>query len=346
MESVLKSIAKSANLDRVLFTPALKKIYFDMAVASGGATQFKHAESARKGLSFAADKADDKKSVLLFCTAHELMSCYDLLVETAAQMLPVVVLGLRSGLPEKGEEIWSYLHLRETGWIQFLTHTLQETYDHLALAYHMNITKKTRLPILILQSSLKHKSLGEVAPREDLDMGNPLTGLQTSRADKKMSFEEAMAKMKHKEEKPSLRKSYESIVPTLREMYGVLGYTTPEQGLPYAGEIPAGNAAILSLIPPTSPDDADRVIRPLCYRPFANQGLIDALKSKKKIAVVEPAPAPGSIPTFHAEISAQLGADFTGSIQSIAFPTTVTSLDSDDLAEIEKGIELNDLYKK
>jgi hypothetical protein len=336
VESVLKSITKSANLDRVLFSPALKKIYFDMAVASGGATQFKHAENARKGLSFAADKADDKKSVLLFCAAHELMNCYDLLIEIAAQMSPVVVLALRSGLPEKGEEIWSYMHLRETGWIQFLTHTLQETYDHLALAYHMNIVKKTRLPILILQSSLKHHSLGEVVPREDLDMGNPLTGLQSSRADKKMSFEEAMAKMKHKEEKPSLRKSYESIVPTLREMYTVLGYSLPEQGLPYAGEIPASDAAILSLIPPASPDDAHRVIRPFCYRPFANQSLIVALKDKKKIAVVEPQPAPGSLPTFHAEICAQFGSDFKGVVQSVTFPTTVTSLDSDDFAEIEK----------
>ena len=211
MESILKSIAKSANLDRVLFTPALKKIYFDMAVASGGATQFKHAENIRKGLSFAADKADDKKSVLLFCSAHELMNSYDQMVQIAHDMLPVVVLALRSGAPEHGEDFWSFLHLRDTGWIQFLTHTRQETYDHLALAYHMNTTRKTRVPILILHSCLKHSSLGEFTTREELDMGNPMTGLQTSRADKKMSFEEALAKMKHKEEKPSLRKSYGSI---------------------------------------------------------------------------------------------------------------------------------------
>lgn len=339
MESVLKSIAKSANLDRVLFSPALKKIYFDMAVASGGATQFKHAESGRKGLSFAADKADDKKSVLLFCAAHELMHCYDQMIEIAAQMLPVVVLALRSGLPEKGDEVWSYLHLRETGWIQFLTHTLQETYDHLALAYHMNETRKTRLPLLILHSSMKHKSLGEVTFRDDLDMGNPMTGLQTSRMEKKTSFEEVMAKMKHKEEKPSLRKSYESIVPVLREMYQTLGYALPGKGLPYAGEAPNGDFVILSLIPPNSPDDADRICRPLVYRPFANDSLIDALKSKKRIAVVEPQPAPGSVSTFHAEICAQLGTSFPGTVRSVIFPAGITSLDSEELGEIERGRE-------
>lgn len=339
MESVLKSIAKSANLDRVLFTPALKKIYFDMAVASGGATQFKHAEGVRKGLSFAADKADDKKSVLLFCAAYELLHGYDQMIEIASKMLPVVVLALRSGIPETGEEIWSYLNLRDTGWIQFHTHTLQETYDHLALAYHMNTTRKTRLPILILHSSLRHKSLGELVPREDLDMGNPMTGLLTSRAEKKMSFEEAFAKMKHKEEKPTLRKTVGNIVPVLRDMYQTLGYTLPADGLPGAGCISKGDSAIVSLIPPDSPADADRVFRPLCYRPFTSGDWIQSLREKKKIAVVEPQPAPGSTPAFHAELTAQFGAEFHGTVQSIVFPPSITSLEAGDLERIEKSMK-------
>lgn len=66
MHQVLTAIAKQANLERVLFTPSLKKLYFDMAVGSGGATQFKHAESIRAALNYSAEKSADKKRALVF----------------------------------------------------------------------------------------------------------------------------------------------------------------------------------------------------------------------------------------------------------------------------------------
>ncbi|MGC9326006.1 MAG: hypothetical protein ACP5I1_00080 [Candidatus Hinthialibacter sp.] len=339
MESVLKSIATSAYLDRVLFSPALKKLYFDMAVASGGVTQFKHVDGSRKGLSFAADKADDKKSILLFCAAHELMYGYDLLIQIAAQMLPVVVLALRSGTPDYGADIWTPLHLRDVGWLQFYTHTLQEAYDHLALAYHMNAAEGIRMPVVVLHSSLSHGCLGRFTPREDLDMGNPLTGLATTRFGKKMSLEEAIAKMKRKSEKATLRKTYENIASHLRDLYATLGYETPEKGLPTAGRIPDGDKAIISLIPAHSPEDADRICRPLCYRPFAQDSLIDKLKNKKVVAVVEPRPAPGSTPVFRAEIGALLGEDFQGRILSHVFPPTVITLRGSDLDAVEEAMK-------
>ncbi len=338
MESVLKSIAKSSNLERVLFSPALKKLYFNMAIAAGGATQFKHVDSARNGLSFAADKADDKKSTLLFCSAHELMSGYDLMIQIAAQMLPVVVLGLRSGIPDTGEENWSYLHLRETGWIQFHTHTLQETYDHLAMAYHAFAVQKMRLPILILHSSLNHDCLGEFTPRDDLDMGNPLTGLQSSRVGKTMSFEEAFAKMKHKSEKETLRGKYMPLVGNLRELYKELDYKLPEEGFPFKGAITDKESAIISMIPTESPSDADRICRMLCYRPFSVSSMANSLKNKRKIVVVEPQPSPGSVPVFHAEIMAQLGSEYNGEIISVAYPPHVASLTTDQLDELERKL--------
>ena len=336
MESVLKSIATSSNLERVLFSPSLKKLYFNMAIAAGGATQFKHVDSVRKGLSFAADKAEDKKRTLLFCSADELMGGYDLMIEIASKMLPVVVLGLRSGMPDTGEENWSYLHLRETGWIQFHTHTLQETYDHLAMAYHACAVQKMRIPIMILHSSLNHDCLGEYTPREDLDMGNPLTGLQSSRVGKTMSFEEAFAKMKHKSEKDTLSGIYKPLIGNLRDLYKEIDYQLPEDGLPLKGAIFENDTAIISLIPAKSPDDENRICRMLCYRPFSAGSMTESLKNKKKIVVVEPQPSPGSVPVFHAEIMAQLGTEYNGEIISATYPPHVTSLTTNQLDELER----------
>ncbi|RJP31747.1 MAG: hypothetical protein C4527_07140, partial [Candidatus Omnitrophota bacterium] len=184
MENVLKTITRQANLDRILFTPALKKLYFNMAVASGGLTQFKHTENSRNGLKFAADKADDNKHTLLFCAAHELIEGYAQIFEIAQKMLPVIVMAVREETPQEVDQNWSYMQLGEIGWLVFYTHTLQEIYDHLVLAYILFEVRKIPVPIMLLQSTTNIAASDSFTPIENLNLGHTLAGLQSSRAGK------------------------------------------------------------------------------------------------------------------------------------------------------------------
>jgi hypothetical protein len=334
MESVLKTIAKQANLDRILFTPALKKMYFGMAVASGGATQFKHADSIRKGISFCADKADDKKHILLFCAVHELIHGYDLMIKYASEMLPIVVLATKSGAPETGSDNWSYMQLNHTGWIQFHTHTLQEVYDHLAMAYHLFEAHKVRIPILILQSSLSHNTLGSFEPHKDIDLGNPLTGLQTTRTSKKEDpFAAAFASMKKKKEPPTLSDSCVKVIPLIKQAYETFGYEVPGEGFPIGGSF-QDEPAILSMLPVDDEADQDRVTRLLCYRPWAIDSLKESLLKKNRVVVVEPSLTPGSTLPFYSEVCSVLS-DTKVKVDSVTFPASKTVLTGEDIREIE-----------
>lgn len=337
MENILKSIAKQANLDRVLFTPALKKIYFDMAVASGGATQFKHADSIRNGLSFIEKKAQESKHALLFCAAHELIHGLDILHKMATQLTPAVILAMRSGVPDELAETWNIHQVSGTGCLQFHTHTRQEAYDHLALAYYLFAEKKLKLPVLILHSRLQHDSMGNYKPHEGLNLGNPMTGFGGSRTGKKMSFEDALASMKKKKESVTLTSLYSKLIPILQEAYTTVGYEVPSSGLPYKGDLEEGNKAILSQIPAHDETQHNTISRLLCYRPFSLEALIPRLQKKKSIAVVEPQPSPGvTFPPFYGEICAALSNSFKGNILSITLPANVTTLTSSMIGKIEK----------
>ncbi len=339
METVLKHIAKQASLERVLFTPAMKKIYFSMAIGSGGLTQFKHAESIRKGLSYCADKADDKKRALLFCALSELVEGIGPMVKYAGDMLPMVVLANRAGIPESQQDRGSFLQFGSTGWIQFHTHTLQETYDHLALAYHLFEEHKIKLPVLVLFSGLHHECLGTYDLHKDLTMGNPLTGLQSERAGReKGGFEAAILSLKKKEQvKPSMQSCYDKLSEAMRSCYKDIGYTLPDEGMPYHGTVCDGDTAIVSMIPPHSGDRSD-IIRPYCYRPFSLQGLVSQLAQKKAIAIVEPKAVPGALPVFLGEFRAALGSQFTGTLLSFILPSTQTTLNDAQIQKIDSTL--------
>jgi hypothetical protein len=305
MENVLKTITRQANLDRILFTPALKKLYFNMAVASGGLTQFKHTENSRNGLKFAADKADDNKHTLLFCAAHELIEGYAQIFEIAQKMLPVIVMAVREETPQEVDQNWSYMQLGEIGWLVFYTHTLQEIYDHLVLAYILFEVRKIPVPIMLLQSTTNIAASDSFTPIENLNLGHTLAGLQSSRAGKeKFDFASAIKAAAEKKEKPTLRAMFEKVHPALREEYANLGYTVPEEGLPFKIDADNGDLAIVSVIPPDASLEMKECayVRPYCYRPCDLKGILSTIADKKRIAVVEPMPAPGiTIPTFYAE---------------------------------------------
>lgn len=337
METVLKEIAKQANLDRVLFTPSMKKIYFDMAVAAGGAMMFKHADSVRNGLAYAVDKADDKKHALLFCAAHELVHAYDLLGQISHKLVPVVVLALRDGLPEEQRDHGSFLRTRDCGWIQFLTHTNQEVYDHLALAYHAIAEKELKVPMLILHSTLTAGQKKEIVFRTDLNLGNPLTGLQSARAGKKVDFAAALAAVqsKGKKEKPTLSSHYAHLLPLLRELYHTLEYDVPEEGFPFHGGFGEGDTAIVSVIPPEEYEDDPNVCRPYCLRPGNYEAIAAGVQKKKKVVIVEPTPAVGTvIPPFYGEMLGALGQNFKGQVISVTVPETEAVLSRKKVEEI------------
>lgn len=330
METVLQTIAKQANLDRILFTPALKKIYFDMAVGSGGATQFKHADTIRNGLNFAADKAGDKKHVLLFCAVHELVHSYDMMLKLAHELTPVVILAVNEPAPDSMRNSGSFPAYGNTGWLQFQTHTLQELYDHLALAYHLIHDQKEHPPFLLFHSRVDHEDQGDLSLREDIDMGNPLTGLQTSKKTDDDPFAAALAAVENKtKEKPTLRGLLTKAADNIRKTYSEFGYTLPDAGFPFIGEITKNPWAVITCLPPAeTPDD---YIRMLCRRPFAPEGLTNFLQKKKMIAVVEPQAAPGcSVPPYFAEIMASLSPILQAEFISIqAAPHCAILSDSD-----------------
>lgn len=338
METVLQTIAKQANLDRILFTPALKKLYFDMAVSSGGATQFKHADTIRNGLSFAADKASDHKHVLLFCAVHELVHGYDLLLKTAAQLTPVVILAVNEYPPESMRDAGGFLSYSRCGWLQFQTHTLQELYDHLALAYHLIHDKKEHPPFLIIHSAVDHDDAGEFTLREDYDMGNPLTGLQTSKKSAEDPFAAALAAVENKsKEKPTLRGLLDKAADAVREAYTELGYPAPQDGFPLVGNITKSAAVVVTCLPAAqNPDD---YIRQLCLRPFTPAGLAGELEQKKTIAVVEPQAAPGTTPPYFAEIAASLGAQLKAQFISIQAPPDCAILSGSHQSKIDGIID-------
>ncbi len=340
MENVLKFITKQAYLDRVLFSPGMKKIYFDMAVASGGVMQFKHTDSVRHGLSFVADKADDKKRALLFCSIYELYEGYDLMINMAREMLPAVVLATREGTPEDIGQNWTSTQLGNIGWIQFYTHTLQELYDHLALAYLMYEQHKVRLPVLILQSCLVSGEQYKYTPREDLYLGNPLMGLQTSRVDRKKDFSDAFASLGKKKEVQTLRGNFEDIILTIKEMYGILEYPAAENGLPHSIQKTDSDFAIVSLFPTEENADLKNLtfVRPYCYRPSSLASIKEILANKSKIAVVEPLPSPGVvIPPLYSEISLALNSEFAGKTIPVCLPPGTGTLKQPAIDEI-KGI--------
>lgn len=334
MERVLQAIAKQANLDRILFTPSLKKLYFDLAVGSGGGGPFKHAESVRSGLSFAADKAGDRKHVLLFCAAHELVHGYDLLHKLAAELKPVVCLAIHQPAPESMKDTASFLQFGRCGWLQFLTHTQQELYDHLAMAYHMVHAETVHPPALIFHSAIHHEGMGDLALRDDVDMGNPLTGLQTSKkSGDEDPFAAALAAVKNKQkEKPTLRGQFETSEAHIRETYAEFGYVC-DDGLPFVGECDDGPNAAVTCVPPET--QKTNFVRPLCFRPFDCGSLAGKLTGKKRIAVIEPQAGPGeSCAAFYGEVSAALSGLTDAQLVSVEVSGAVDMLDEKKIGAI------------
>ena len=349
MQDLLVAIAKQAGLDRVLFTPAVKQLYFEMAVASGGVTQFKHAETTRKGLSYAADKADDKKRALLFCGYQELFTAYDQFIRIANDLIPIVILVIRDEIRGASKPNLSPLFLRDSGWVQFWTHTYQETYDHLALGYLLHETKKISLPVMVLQSEVNGGGCQEFHVNEKLNLGNPMKGLESSRAGKtKMTFEEAFARMKKKEEPPTLPRSYRELVSALPELYRQCGYEASEDSLPVVGKIQDANWGILSLFPAPAAIERDGYesdgkrtifVRPLCYRPLALAETINRLAQLDALAVVEPAVTPGvAASPFYGEIAALFPSSSTTRLRSVTIPTAKVLLDDKDIARIAEEL--------
>ncbi|MFH1738669.1 MAG: hypothetical protein ABIH23_06650 [bacterium] len=351
MQDLLVAIAKQAGLDRVLFTPAVKQLYFEMAVASGGVTQFKHAETTRKGLSYAADKADDKKRALLFCGYQELCSAYDQFIQIANDLLPLVILVIRDEIRGESQPNVSPLFLRDTGWIQFWTHTYQEAYDHLALGYLLHEEKKIRLPVMVVQSEMSGGGSREFSVNEELNLGNPMKGLESSRAGKtKMTFEEAFARMEKKKEPPTLPRSYEQLIPALPELYKQCGYEASESSFPVVGKIGKAKVGILSLLP--GPADIERdgykdggtkcaFLRPLCYRPLVLNDVIKELAKLDALAVVEPATTPGiPKPPFCGEVAALLPSSASTRLRSVTIPTAKAVLDEKDIARISDELRV------
>ena len=345
MQDVLSTIAKQAGLDRVLFTPAVKQLYFDMAVAGGGGMQFKHADTVRNGLSYVADKADDKKRALLFCSFQELFTAYDHFIRIANDLVPVVVLVLREEIRAKSKPNLSPLFLRDTGWIQFWTHTYQEAYDHLAMGYCLNQEKEIRVPVMVLQSEMEGGGRKEYTRRENLDLGSPLKGLESSRAgNPKMSFEHAFAQMKRKKEPPSMPSSYRQLASALPDLYERLGYKASADSLPVVGRVEDADVAILSLLPApadieTSGYEGDGLkcafLRPLCYRPLALADTIKQLGQLKALAVVEPAATPGVwTPPFYSEVAALLCSTSATRVYSVTLPTKQVMLSESEIMDI------------
>jgi len=349
MQDLLTAIAKQAGLDRVLFTPAVKQLYFEMAVASGGVTQFKHADSTRNGLSYAADKADDKKRALLFCAYQELFTAYDQFIQMSRDMVPVVILVLRDELGRQSLPNVSPLFLRDTAWIQFWTHTYQEAYDHLCLGYLLHEERKIRLPVMVMQSCMDGGGERTFRVREELNLGSPLKGLESARAGQlKMTFEEAFARMERKKEPPSLPGSYRQLIAALPDLYKQCGYEAKEDSLPVAGKVNKANRAIVSLLP--APADIERdgydssggrcaFVRPLCYRPLAIRDIINQVAELEALAVVEPEVSPGVLqPPFLGEIAAMIPAGSKVHLRAFTIPTEKTVLTEDDIARIADSI--------
>ncbi|MBI1390731.1 MAG: hypothetical protein GC154_20055 [bacterium] len=338
MQTVLKTIAKQANLDRILFTPALKQIYFDLAVGSGGGGQFKHTESIRHGLTYAAEKAADKKNALLFCAAHELIHAADLMQRTAIDLKPVVILALRGLEPDWAREAGSFLQFGQSGWMQFFTHTNQEAYDHLALAYHLIADKESLLPAVVFHSALKHADSGEITPHENINLGSPLSGLGVSAKKKDDPFAAALAAVKNKtKEKPTLRGGFAALLPALRAAYETLGRALPPEGTPIAGDAGGEEWAAVTCSPVEG--NPAGVLRMLCHRPFDALGIEAALRGKKTIAVIEPAAAPGvTVPPYYAEIASSLAPRLGARFLSIVTPHHESVIGADRFGEIQRAI--------
>ena len=348
MQNVLTAIAKQAGLDRVLFTPAVKQLYFEMAVASGGVTQFKHADTTRNGLSYAADKADDKKRALLLCSYQELFVAYDHFIRIANDLLPVVILVIREEIRGQSKPNLSPLFLRDTGWVQFWSHTYQEAYDHIALGYLLH-EEKIRLPVMVMQSAVDGGGRREFRTRDELNLGSPLKGLETSRVEKKMTFEEAFARMKQKKEPPSLPGSYQQLASALPELYAQLEYKATADSLPVIGRFQDAEAGILSLLPAPAEIERDgyegdgtkcAFVRPLCYRPLSLAETVERLARLDAAAIVEPVTTPGvPQPPFFGEIVAMMPSSSSTRLLSVTIPTAKATLDKADVIDIVRRLK-------
>ncbi len=341
MENVLKAITRQANLERILFTPAMKKLYFDMAVGSGGLTQFKHTDSTTGGLKFVADKADDNKHTLLFCGAHELIQGYDQLFDIAQRMLPVIVLAVREETPEEWDQNWSYMQLGEIGWLVFFTHTTQEIYDHLVLAYSLFELHKIKIPVMILQSTTTPSYPGSFQPKENINLGHTLAGLQTSRVgrDKFDDLASAFKAAQEKNIKQTLRAMFDKVVENIREEYDKLNYAIPEEGLPFKTHCKEGNRAIVSILPPSDGVEIKdcTFLRPYCFRPSVQRGMHPLLADKERIAMVEPLPSPGIVtPTFFAEMSHLNRSDLADKMMPFVVPPPSGILSQQQVDDIMK----------
>lgn len=339
MQTVLNTIAKQANLERILFSPGLKKMYFELAVGAGGAATFKHADSIRNGLTTVIKDLDREKKSLLFCHTHELIPAYDMMLHAAVDMNPIAILSVRGGSPPAGM-FWSDLDLLHTGWVIFHTHTLQELYDHTAIAYHVYAEKKFSLPILIVHSALQRQSSGGWSAKEGINLGAP-TGDFAAKKTGPKSFAEAFAAMEKKKAPPSLHSEMYKVVPALRETYQEFGYTLPEFGLPYKGSFSENGCAMISQFPADDESALDKAdfdfIRPLCIRPFAHDSLIQQLKQKKSIIMIEQQPMPGTLaPPYYAEWKSVLLPEYTGEIRSHTVSAGTTLLSHSDLESIPK----------
>ena len=196
------------------------------------------------------------------------------------------------------------------------------------------------LDIVLQSKALDMRKSGNViliAPREELEMGNPLVGLESSRVRRKLGFEEALALAREEKARPTLRSIHATLVENLREIYSNLGYVLPEEGLPYRGEFAKGDIAVLSMVPADVEDErSDHITRLLCYRPIAMGSLMKQMAEKKIVVVIEPRPTPGSLPAFFTEIRTTMPPEFKGQVISITCPANMTILYSKHLDHIDE----------
>lgn len=336
MQKTLITIAKQAYLERVLFTPAQKSLYFELAMGSGGASQFKHIEGIRSGMSYAAGKAKEDRQVLLVCAAHELAFIADQMMQFARNLTHTVIVAVHTERPEGETPLGSPWAYGLMGWAVFQTCTPQELYDHLALAYALRHQEDVPIPCLVHYTPAA-ASDSEITPNESLDLGNPTTEWGKAPAKKGLDFDAALAAVKQKQEKPTLGGTYPKVQPALRAIYDTLAYACPPQGLPLEGVPVNDDWAVITSLPPAEP--RPNWIRLLCQRPLDAQGLIHALQTVRKVAVVESAPPPGvTVPPFFAEISGALRARRSIEVIGTTVETPCVSLPDDIAVAVEEQL--------
>jgi len=308
LEAVLNTIAAQAGLERVLFTPAMKQHYFEMAVSAGGKTQFKHVDSIRDGVKYAADRANDKKRALLVCSVTDLVFAYDMLVRAVNDMQPIVIISVFDRVSPVLENHAAFTQFHAAGCLQFITHARQSLYDHLVLAYQLFEDHQVNLPVLIHQTT--YNAPGELNSRDEINLGGSSDTFGPSKKTKGLDFDAALQSIHKKQEKKSVLSEYATINDTLNQCYKRMGFKSAETGFPFAGEAGSEDWAIVSLIPAQEEDKQHCIMQPMCYRPSLFGEIAEKLNDKKAVAVIEPKPAPGiKVPPFFAEFSTLLPLD-------------------------------------